>query len=201
MSEWQIIKGDSAEVLREFDDCSNLQLWFHGTDEQAAMKIIKEGFAPGTYFSAHLEDALSYGGNHIFQVVFPAGKRSREDADGWQRCNMEPIYPKRIVAYTIHENIGLVFENSQLRQGVAERNANQVALAAKAEAAVTKPDVTQRALEIAAHVLMKYDCAPSPYMSGELLRVERDDLQGSRHEWYAWLLHQAEDGKNDTRTN
>lgn len=44
------------------------QLWFHGTNKHNATLIQKEGFKIGTYFATQLEDALVYGGNHIFTV-------------------------------------------------------------------------------------------------------------------------------------
>ena len=43
---------------------------YHGTDKQTASKILLEGFEIGTHFARHLEDAIEFGGDHIFEVSF-----------------------------------------------------------------------------------------------------------------------------------
>jgi hypothetical protein len=49
-----------------------LVICYHGTNSRAAQAIVGHGFAKGTHFAAHLEDALGYGGGHLFEVMFPA---------------------------------------------------------------------------------------------------------------------------------
>lgn len=55
-----------------------MKIWFHGTNKANAESILKEGFRPDTWFAAHLEDALAFGGNHVFEVALEA----KEEA-GW----------------------------------------------------------------------------------------------------------------------
>ena len=62
-----------------------MKIWFHGTNATAAEVIRQEGFKAGTYFAAHLEDALSYGGPCVFEVV---GDWSKEN---WQVVSAEPV--------------------------------------------------------------------------------------------------------------
>jgi len=62
------------------------KIWFHGTkNNDIALKILKDGFAEGTWFAAHLEDAIEYGGEYVFYVdaKFPTRK--------WQMCSANPI--------------------------------------------------------------------------------------------------------------
>lgn len=45
-------------------------IMYHGTSEENAKIILKDGFLAGTYFATHLEDALHMGGDYIFEVYF-----------------------------------------------------------------------------------------------------------------------------------
>ena len=47
-----------------------LRICYHGTNQEAGEAIQKEGFRVGTYFAAHLEDALTFGGPYVFEVLF-----------------------------------------------------------------------------------------------------------------------------------
>ncbi len=47
-----------------------MKIMFHGTNAENAAKIMKDGFAVGTFFARHLEDALHFGGDYIFEVYF-----------------------------------------------------------------------------------------------------------------------------------
>ena len=44
---------------------------YHGTSEKSVAAIKREGFRKGTYFAYRVEDALGFGGNHVFAVEFP----------------------------------------------------------------------------------------------------------------------------------
>lgn len=58
-------------------------VWFHGTTPEIAAIIEREGFKEGTWFAAHMEDAVGYGGPCVFfvKVTFP-----KERAYSWQVC-------------------------------------------------------------------------------------------------------------------
>ncbi len=74
-----------------------VRLCWHGTDEAAAESIQREGFEPWTYFAAHLEDALAFGGPHIFTVAFEP-----LDFAGWQLRAPSRVPPECIVAYEVY---------------------------------------------------------------------------------------------------
>lgn len=59
------------------------RVWFHGTSPEKASLIEKDGFAEGTWFAAHMEDAVAFGGPCVFfvKVTFES-----EPADKWQVC-------------------------------------------------------------------------------------------------------------------
>lgn len=95
-----------------------LQIVYHGTNTEAkADSILLEGFRPGTYFSAHLEDALAYGGFFLFEVAldFP------EPLNHWQVRFKELISPSAIVSLmTYHRSLWVDFP--ERRQKVFEDN-------------------------------------------------------------------------------
>lgn len=60
-------------------------LAFHGTTQEAATKIRREGFKPGTYFALKQEDAKKFGGPCIFTVEFSDDPGMwHGESDGWQ---------------------------------------------------------------------------------------------------------------------
>ena len=68
-------------------------IWFHGTDRATAQKILKNGFKKGTHFASHLEDALEFGGDHVFEVALPY---TPKDPNAWQVCIPKALQPKYI---------------------------------------------------------------------------------------------------------
>ena len=90
---------------------------FHGTDGKAAKSILGGGFKPDTWFARHLEDAVCYGGSHIFEVAFDTGGLP----SNWQFHDLKPVGVDRIVAY--HRfNKETVFNNEELREEVCKSN-------------------------------------------------------------------------------
>ncbi len=75
-----------------------LSICFHGTDERSAENILREGFDEGTYFAMHLEDALEYGGPHVFGVAFD----EKELPPHWQFTSARRVPVDNIVFYRIH---------------------------------------------------------------------------------------------------
>ena len=71
-----------------------MRICFHGTNKKAADKIVAEGFNVGTYFAFHLEDALAFGGDHVFFVRFEEGGFKGEDS--WQFHLRDHIPPDKI---------------------------------------------------------------------------------------------------------
>ena len=43
---------------------------YHGTTKENAKKIMDIGFKKNTWFALHLEDALEFGGEYVFRVLF-----------------------------------------------------------------------------------------------------------------------------------
>lgn len=94
-----------------------MRIFYHGTDTaEKAQSILQTGFLDGTCFAVNLQDALTFGGKHIFHVAFES------PPNDWQFTSA-PIGPEMIVKYTIHES-KVVFENEVLRQRIFESNLN-----------------------------------------------------------------------------
>lgn len=72
----------------------NKNIGYHGTDHASAQIILREGFKPWTYFAAHLEDALAFGGPFVFEVWF------RRPPDDWQFTVSRRVMPRQIRALT-----------------------------------------------------------------------------------------------------
>jgi len=90
---------------------------YHGTNKKAAEFILNEGFKPDTWFARHLEDAISYGGNHIFEVMF----KVKGLPPNWQFRNLERVSVSRIVAYYIVDKV-TIFSNEKLREEICLSN-------------------------------------------------------------------------------
>jgi hypothetical protein len=59
-------------------------IWWHGTTSaRKARAILRDGFRKGTYFARHLEDALEFGGRHVFTVQFTV--QFKPGHRGWRR--------------------------------------------------------------------------------------------------------------------
>ncbi len=76
----------------------DMRICFHGTNKDAAEKILTEGFNVGTYFARHLEDALEFGGDSVFCVDFP--KDEFDLPDDWQFHVDKKIPPNQIKRLT-----------------------------------------------------------------------------------------------------
>ena len=75
-------------------DEADINICWHGTNEEAAQIILREGFRPLTHFAAHVEDALAFGGPFVFDVLFD------DPAPNWQFLNEDHIGPERIRTLT-----------------------------------------------------------------------------------------------------
>lgn len=90
-----------------------MRICFHGTDEESADSIRAEGFRIGTYFAAHLEDALAMGGPFVFFVSFDEGKFNPGDpGDEWQFHVREVIPPDKIWKLIRYDQERLMFNPS-----------------------------------------------------------------------------------------
>ncbi len=81
------------------------QIWYHGTHPVAAASILVTGFRAGTYFAKCFQDALAFGGLHVFGVELDKSKINRKEGDNekdwWQLHTLEPIGRERIVSHTV----------------------------------------------------------------------------------------------------
>lgn len=76
-----------------------MKICYHGTDAENAQSIPQDGFCPGSYFSRHLEDAISSGETHVFEVAFD------DPPDHWKfSFNEEWVKPDRIIGHTIYQS-------------------------------------------------------------------------------------------------
>ena len=71
---------------------------YHGTSGENAASIKRNGFERKTYFAHHMEDALEFGGNHIFVVEFSDDPDQwKGEPDGWQFWIRQHIPPSAII--------------------------------------------------------------------------------------------------------
>ncbi len=76
-----------------------LTICYHGTGEESAIGILRDGFRKGTYFARHLEDAIGFGGLHVFAVVFDKATLP----PNWQFTLRSMVSPSRIVQYHVYQ--------------------------------------------------------------------------------------------------
>ena len=89
-----------------------MKICYHGTNEENAKSILKEGFQPNTYFARHLEDALGSGGMHVFEVAFD------DPPDHWQFGFPDKwVKPDRIIGYMSYQRQQIT-DNKALRKEV-----------------------------------------------------------------------------------
>ena len=92
-----------------------MRICYHGTNEANARNILKRGFLPGTYFASHLEDAIWYGGDHVFEVAF------HKAPDKWQFVCPGEMRASMIVSYIVYTT-RVKFRNESLRKKVFKSN-------------------------------------------------------------------------------
>jgi len=90
---------------------------FHGTNEASANNILREGFRAGTWFARHLEDAIWYGGLHIFEVVF----KTEGLPANWQVHYLKEVSVDKIVGYYLFTR-NTIIDNEKLRRAVLKGN-------------------------------------------------------------------------------
>lgn len=82
---------------------------YHGTTKENHDKILRSGcFQAGTYFAKHLEDALGYGGLHVFEVLGSVGYFEGETPEGcdlWQVRFDSPLSTDLILRTTVYERV------------------------------------------------------------------------------------------------
>ena len=94
-----------------------LCICYHGTNQAAALAIQRDGFQPGTYFARHLEDAIGFGGDHVFGVVFLTVSLP----ENWQFCIWETVSASEIISYRVYHR-DTVYQNEELRDAVFKSN-------------------------------------------------------------------------------
>lgn len=100
-----------------------LHIVYHGTTEENAKKILKEGFKEYTYFAKNLADAIGFGGGYVFAVALEHKYASEwfEHFRCWQIKNKNHIPITKIVSlrkYSIEE----LFRNKKKGKEVFERS-------------------------------------------------------------------------------
>lgn len=98
-----------------------LRIWFHGTDKETAEKIARDGFTAATTFSPHLEDALAFGGNYVFEVGLDLAEPKSVPSEIWQVVISRALPVSHIIALHRYD-ITRMHENSALRSEVAAAN-------------------------------------------------------------------------------
>ncbi len=79
------------------------QRWWHGTTSaKKARSIIRDGFRKKTWFARHLEDALAFGGRHVFEVGFTTHADRRPHRMRWQVCLSNALPASAIFGYRVY---------------------------------------------------------------------------------------------------
>lgn len=103
---------------------TKLRIVYHGTGEKQAKSILREGFRAGTWFASHLEDALEFGGVHVFEAVVEVDKMPPPDEnerDLWQFWIRTPWPPDKIVSYKVY-TVDTQVNDEELRERVFQSN-------------------------------------------------------------------------------
>ena len=98
-----------------------MKICYHGTNKRNAGLIMKKGFKKWTYFARHLEDAIGYGGRHVFEVAFD----DEADGLGWQFMIRKALSPDKIISLQYFPKPRSIFGNEKLREDVFESNIHQ----------------------------------------------------------------------------
>jgi len=89
------LKGNwKVTVSRGIAQKPKKAIMYHGTSQEDAAKILKSGFEAKTYFARHLEDAIGYGGSHVFEVAMP----EELNQDKWQIIASKKVPKERIIS-------------------------------------------------------------------------------------------------------
>src|SRR5271156_7169779 len=110
---------DGIWLLKTLMLRKRMQIWYHGTQADAALIILRDGFLVGTYFARNLQDALAFGGPYVFEVALDPAKFNNNPS--WQLRTLEFISKYKIIALTIF-NKSIVYDNPTLRLEVFESN-------------------------------------------------------------------------------
>ena len=124
---------------------------YHGTNVIGKRKISKEGFRKGTYFALHLEDALGYGGQYIFEVAYPVSKIPKKN---WQFICDNGIPTEFIVRLTKYNPTKVIVDNMVLRHMVCISNST------KAEVEYNKQDMKKSPSSYSKEELIAYGVVP-----------------------------------------
>lgn len=89
-------------------------IYYHGTSEENAKLILKEGFKPYTYFTWNLHASLTMGGMWIFAIYF---EDKSTEKDYWEWRNKEVILPDKIM-WLRKFDIDLIYDNEKEQERV-----------------------------------------------------------------------------------
>lgn len=93
------------------------KIWYHGTNEENAERILINGFKEGTFFAKHLEDAVGYGGEYVFEVYLTTS------CEYWEYVSDDIVSTENIVGLKKYSRI-IKLENGDLRKKIFEENLN-----------------------------------------------------------------------------
>lgn len=100
-----------------------VRIWFHGTDRQAAQAISEQGFRADTWLAEHLEDAVEFGGEYVFEVAL---SHEPVEAGNWQMLVGDAVPASSIVRLTHYKPIILI-DHPDRRNDVFKANQNDPA--------------------------------------------------------------------------
>lgn len=89
-------------------------IYYHGTNEENARSILKNGFKEGTYFTWDLHAALVMGGMWIFGIYL---EDKSPEKSYWEWRNSEIIPPTKIL-YLRKFNIDCIYDNEKEKEKI-----------------------------------------------------------------------------------
>lgn len=92
-----------------------MRIMFHGTNAKNAAKILKDGFAIGTFFAKHLENSLHFGGDYVFEVYF-----AESPTEYWEYITDSVIPPSNIRSH-YELQINLLLDNEDCNNDISRR--------------------------------------------------------------------------------
>ena len=143
-----MVGGASRFYIGKEPEVKRSSIVFHGTSQKNAVAILREGFEEGTYFAAHLEDAIGYGGLCVFEVAYPSNLIKNNN---WQFTCESKILPEFIVRLTKYNRSRIIRDNLVLRHLLLISNQTRL------EVAYTKNDMKRNPTHYSKEELTAYD--------------------------------------------
>ena len=93
---------------------------YHGTTRANATKIRRGGFKKGTWFAEHLECAVGYGGEYVFEIALPDSSIPK-----WRQFQSQDVIPTTSIVGLTRYKIDKKYGDDVLRARVFKSNCSE----------------------------------------------------------------------------